>query len=90
MGEGDVCVAVEYGVDDCEGELEGNSRATFNFNDHECYMITDTEDNMGIVFKLEGNDEKVSLREFGSYKKLIKECYHKGYKCGMVKTYISA
>jgi hypothetical protein len=53
-------------------------------------MIPDTEDDMGTIFKLEGNDERVSLREFGSYVKLNKECYHKGYKCGMVKTYISA
>ncbi len=30
-------------------------------------MITDTENNIGNFFKLEGNDEKVSIRDFGSY-----------------------
>ncbi len=53
-------------------------------------MITETEDNIGIIFKLEGNDVKVSLRDFGSYVKFDKECYHKGYKCGTVNTYLTA
>jgi hypothetical protein len=53
-------------------------------------MITDTEDNIGIIFLLEGNDVKVSLRNFGSYVKFNKECYHKGYKSGEVKTYLTA
>ena len=53
-------------------------------------MITDTEDNIGIIFQLEGNDEKVSLRDFGSYVKFNKECYHKGYKSGKVNTYLTA
>jgi hypothetical protein len=53
-------------------------------------MITDTEDNIGIIFKLEGNDVKVSLRDFGSYMNFNKECYHKGYKCGTVNTYLTA
>ncbi len=35
-------------------------------------MIEDNEDNIGIIFKLEGNDVKVSLREFGSYVKFNK------------------
>jgi hypothetical protein len=82
--------AEECGVDDCEGELEENSKATFYINDHECNVITDTDDNIAIIFKLEGNDVKVSLRDFGSYVKFKKECYHKGYKCGMVNTYITA
>jgi hypothetical protein len=101
LGEGNICVyawkitketlhatnalAEECGVDDCEGQLEENSKATFNVNDHECNVITDTEDDIGIIFKLEGNDVKVSLRDFGSYVKLNKECYHKGYKCSRVK-----
>jgi hypothetical protein len=45
-------------------------------------VITDTEDDIGIFFKLEGNDVKVSLRDFASYVKFNKECYHKGNKCG--------
>ncbi len=53
-------------------------------------MITDTEDDIGIIFWLEGNDVKVSLRDFGSYMKFNKECYHKGYKSGMVNTYLTA
>ncbi len=67
------------------GELEENSKATFNINDHECNVITDTEDDMGIIFKLECNDVNVSLRDIGSYAKFNKECYHKGYKCDMVQ-----
>jgi hypothetical protein len=66
LGEGNVCVAEECGVDDCAGELEENSKATFNISNHECNVITDTEDDIGIFFKLEGNDVKVSLRDFGS------------------------
>jgi hypothetical protein len=105
-GEGNVCVYVgkmtaetlhatnaaaeECGVDDCEGELEDNSKATINVNDHKCNVIEDTEDDIGIVFKLEGNDVKVSLRDFASYVKFNKECLHKGYKCGIVDTYLSA
>jgi hypothetical protein len=105
-GEGNVCVYVgkmtaeiqhatnavaeECGVDDCEGELEDNSKATIRVNDHECNVIEDTEDDIGIIFKLEGNDVKVSLREFGSFVKFNKECLHKGYKCGAVDTYLSA
>jgi hypothetical protein len=53
-------------------------------------MITDTEDNIGINFKLEGNDVKVSIRDFGSYVKFNKECLHKGCKCSMENTYLSA
>jgi hypothetical protein len=53
-------------------------------------VITDTEDNIGITFKLEGNDVKVSIRDFGSYVKFNKECLHNGYKCGMESTYLSA
>jgi hypothetical protein len=53
-------------------------------------VITDTNDNTGTTIKWEGNVVKVSLREFGSYVKFNKECYHKGYKCGMVNTYLTA
>jgi hypothetical protein len=53
-------------------------------------VITDTEDDIGILFQLEGNDEKVCLRDFESYMKFNKECYHKGYKSGKVDTYLTA
>ncbi len=53
-------------------------------------MITDSEDNIGIICWLEGNDVKVNLRDFGSCVKFNKECYSKGYKCGMVNTYLTA
>ncbi len=95
LGEGNVCVyigkmteetlhatnasAEECGVDDCEGEFKENSKTTFDINDHECNVITDTEDTIGIIFKLEGDDVKVSLRDFGSYVKFNKECYHKRF-----------
>jgi hypothetical protein len=65
-GEGNVCVYVgkmteetlhatnasseECGVDDCEGELKDNSKAKINVNDHECNMIEDAEDDIGIIF----------------------------------------
>jgi hypothetical protein len=39
---------------------------------------------------LEGNDVKVGLRDFGTYVKFNKECYHKGYKSGTVSTYLTA
>jgi hypothetical protein len=90
LGEENVFVVKECGVNYCKGELEENSKATFDINDHECNVINDTEDNIGIFFKLEGNDVKVSLRDFGSYMKFNKECYHKGCKCGMVNTYLTA
>ncbi len=90
LGEGNDCVAEKCDVEDCEGELEEKSKATFHINDHECNMITDAEDDISIIFKLEGNDVKVSLRDFGSYVKFNKECLHKGYKCAMVNTYLSA
>jgi hypothetical protein len=77
LGEENVCVYVgkmteetlhatnasadACGVDDCGGGLEENSKATFNINNHECNLITDTEDDIGIIFILEGNDVKVSL-----------------------------
>jgi hypothetical protein len=76
LGEGNVCVYVgkiteetihatnasaeECGVDDCKGELEENSKATFDIKDHEFNVITDTEDNIVIIFKLEGNDVKLA------------------------------
>jgi hypothetical protein len=76
-------------IDDCEGQFEENSKATFNINKHECNVITDTEDNIGIIIWLDGNDVEVSLR-VGSYVKFNKECYHKGYKSGKVNTYLTA
>jgi hypothetical protein len=42
------------------------------------------------MFQLEGNDVKVSLRDFGSYVKFNKECYHIGYKSSKVNTYLTA
>jgi hypothetical protein len=42
------------------------------------------------IFQLEGNDVKVSLRDFGSYVIFKKECYHKGYKSSTVNTYLTA
>ncbi len=83
-------LAEECGVDDCNGQYEDNSKATIDINNHECNVITDTEDDIGITFQLEGNDVKVSLRDFGSYVKFNKECYHKGYKSGKVNTYLTA
>jgi hypothetical protein len=86
LGEGNVCVAEECGVDDCERGLVEHSKATFDINNHECNVITNTEDNSAVIFKLEGSDVKVSKRDLRSYVKFNKECYHKGYKCGMVNT----
>jgi hypothetical protein len=82
--------AEECDVDDCERELEDNSKALINVNGHECNVIEDTEDDICTFFKLEGYDIKVSLRDFGSYMQFNKECLHKGYKCSMVDTYLSA
>ncbi len=90
LGKGNISVAEKCGVDDCDGQLEEQSKATKNINDHECNVITDTEDDIGIIFQLEGKDVKVSIRDFGSYVKFNKECYHKGYKNGEVNTYLTA
>ncbi len=90
LGEGNVCVAEECDVDDFEGHFEESSKATFDINDHDCNVITDTEDNIGIIFQLEGNDVKISLRDFGSYVKFNKECYHKEYRSGMINQYLTA
>ncbi len=90
LGKGNICLAEEWGVDDCEGQLEENSKATIDINDHECNVITDTEEEIGIIFLWESNDVKVSLRDFGSYVKFNKECYCKGYKSGKVNTYLTA
>jgi hypothetical protein len=73
LGKGNVRLVEEYGVEDCDGQLEENSKATIDINNHECNVITDTEDDIGIIFQLEGNDVKVSLRDFGSYMKFNKE-----------------
>jgi hypothetical protein len=66
LEEGNVCVAEICGVDDCEGELEEKSKVRFDINDHEINVITDTDDDIGIIFKLKGNGVKVSLRDFES------------------------
>jgi hypothetical protein len=90
LGERNDCVAEKCVVEDCEGELEEKSKATFNINDHECNVITDTEDDNGIIFKLESNEVKVSIRDFGSSPKFNKECLPKGYKCCTENTYLPA
>jgi hypothetical protein len=90
LGKGNVCLAEKCGVGDCEGQLEENSRATIDINDHECNVITDTEDNIDIIFRLKSHDVKVSLRDFGTYGKFNKECYQKGYKSSTVNTYLTA
>jgi hypothetical protein len=64
LGKGNINLVEECGVDDCEGQLEENSNATIDINNRECNMITDTEDNIGIMFQLEGSDVQVSLRDF--------------------------
>jgi hypothetical protein len=61
LGKGNVSVAEECGVDDHDGQLEENSKAAIDINNHECNMITDTEDNFGIIFQLEGNDVNYSI-----------------------------
>jgi hypothetical protein len=91
LGKGNVrFVAEECGADDCEGGLEENLKITFDINDQKCKVITNTEDNIGIIFQLEGHDVRVSLRNFGSYMKFNKECYHKGYMSGKMNTYLTA
>jgi hypothetical protein len=44
LGKRNVSIEEECGVDNYEGELEENSKTTFHINDHECNVITDTED----------------------------------------------
>jgi hypothetical protein len=90
LGKGNVSLAEECDVDDCDGQLEDNSKATIDINNHECNVITDTKDDIGLIFQLEVNNVKISLREFGSYVKFNKECYHKEYKSGEVNTYLTA
>ena len=51
---------------------------------------TEDEDEIGLIFDLEGKETKVCLRDLGSYVKFSKECRHKGYKSGSVNTYLSA
>ncbi len=50
LGKENVCLAEECGVDDCDGQLEEDSKSTIDINDHECNVITDTEENIGIFF----------------------------------------
>ncbi len=51
LGKGNISLAEECDVDDCDGKLEENSKATIDINDHECNVITDTEDDIGIIFQ---------------------------------------
>ncbi len=60
LGKKNFSVAEKFGVDDCDGQLEENSKATLDINDHECNVIPDTEDGIGIIFQLEGNDVKIA------------------------------
>jgi hypothetical protein len=90
LGKGNTSLAEECGVCVCDRQLEDKSKVAIDINNHECNVITDTEDDIGIIFQLEGNDVKVSLRDFGSYLKFNKECYHKGYKSGKQNTYLTA
>ncbi len=66
MGKENISVAEKFGLDDCDGQLEEHSKATTDINNHECNVITDTEDDSSIIFQLEGKDVKVSIRDFGS------------------------
>jgi hypothetical protein len=52
LGAGHDCVAEKCGVDDCEGELVEQSKTTFDINDHECNLTTDTEDNIGLMWRV--------------------------------------
>jgi hypothetical protein len=61
LGKGNISVTKKCGVDDCDGQLEEHSKATMDINDHECNVITDAEDDIGIIFQLEGKDVKVSM-----------------------------
>jgi hypothetical protein len=73
--------------------VKGNRRhpkATINVNDHKCNVAEDTKDVIGIIFDLEGDEVKVSLRDFGSYVKFNKEGLHKRYNSSVVGTYLSA
>ncbi len=90
LGKGNINVAEKCCVDDCDRQLEEHSKATIDIYNYECNVITDTEDNIGIIFQLEGKDVKVSIRDFGSYMKFNKECYHKGYKNGKVNTHLTS
>jgi hypothetical protein len=63
LGKGNISVAEKCGVDDCDGQLEEHSKATIDINYHECNVITDTEDDIGIFFQLEGKNVKVSIRD---------------------------
>jgi hypothetical protein len=54
LRKGNVSLAEECGVDDCYGQLEENLKTTIEIRDHKCNVITDTEDDIGIIFQLEG------------------------------------
>ncbi len=52
--------------------------------------LMEDEDEIGLIFDLEGKETNVCLRDLGSYVKFSKECRHKEYKSGSVNTYLSA
>jgi hypothetical protein len=54
LGKGNISVAEKCGANGCDGQLEEHSKATRDINNHECNVITDTEDNIGRIFQLEG------------------------------------
>jgi len=39
--------------------------------------LTEDEDEIGLIFELEGKETKVCLRDLRSYVKFSKECHHK-------------
>ena len=82
LGRGEEETALTDGAMDPGGDVGGDVGAEDG--------STDDEDEIGLIFELEGKETKVCLRDFGSYVKFSKECYHKGYKNGSVNTYLSA
>ncbi len=64
LGKDNISVADKCGVDDCDGELGEHSKAIIDMNNHECHVTTDTEDDIGIIFQLEGKDVKFNIRDF--------------------------
>jgi hypothetical protein len=78
LGRGEEETALTDGTMDPGGDVGANNSST------------DEEDEIGLIFELEGKETKVCLRDFGSYVKFSKECYHNGYKSDSVSTYLSA
>jgi hypothetical protein len=50
----------------------------------------DDMDEIDLIFDFDGKEEKVCLKEFGSYVKFNNKCCHKGYKTGKNTTFLSA